>query len=170
VRVTRSGSARASHQMGNADSKQVRGEYVAPELPPGVHEVRVSVYKLPFAIGTLLGGFHSGVVVHGREWSFGGGQAAGTGVYECEPEMNMNYKFKERIPMGTTERPAAEVDAIVAEMKQEWPMTCYQLLEHNCNHFTNALLLRLLGKPAPFFINKLGTSSASYTGPRWEVV
>jgi hypothetical protein len=35
--------------------------------------------------------------VDGREWSFGGGDDDGTGVYPCRPECNDMYKFKERL-------------------------------------------------------------------------
>jgi hypothetical protein len=51
--------------MGNAES-QVAGEYEPPELPANVHEVRLTVYTLPFPGAGFLGGYHSGVVVDGR--------------------------------------------------------------------------------------------------------
>jgi hypothetical protein len=146
--------------MGNADSKQQAGDYVAPtDLPAGTQEVRLTVYKLPF-IGSLLGGYHSGVVVNGCEWSFGGGDAPGSGVYECEPEMNDQYTFKQRVVMGTTDRPAGEIDALLAEMAAQWPQRGYRLLEHNCNHWSTALLMELVGKPTPHFVNKLAEGTA----------
>lgn len=141
--------------MGNEQS-QVAGEYTEPEeLPGGTREVRLTVYKLPFFGAGAVGGYHSGVVLDGREWSFGGGDGPGTGVYSCTPERNECYTFKQRVVMGTTTASDAELSTVLQRLAAEWPRGSYKLLERNCNHFSSHLLKELVGRPAPAFVNQL---------------
>jgi hypothetical protein len=132
-----------------------RGDYTAPVgLPSGHQEKRLSVYKLHFFSGGVVGAMHSGVVVNGEEWSFGSG-VAGSGVFTCEPEQNEDFIFKHRLVMGVCEKPPSDIDAILIRKQAEWQSSSYSVLERNCNHFTSDLLMELVGKPAPAFVNSL---------------
>mmetsp|Transcript_13122 Transcript_13122/g.21326 ORF Transcript_13122/g.21326 Transcript_13122/m.21326 type:complete len:150 (+) Transcript_13122:165-614(+) len=69
-------------------------------------------YTYPFGVGI----FHSGLEVHGREYSFGGHDHATSGIFETAPrEAPPPARFRCTAIVGYTERSPAEVAAAVAE-------------------------------------------------------
>mmetsp|Transcript_104571 Transcript_104571/g.295888 ORF Transcript_104571/g.295888 Transcript_104571/m.295888 type:complete len:360 (-) Transcript_104571:86-1165(-) len=155
--------------MGNDAS--VPGSYKEPELPADVLEIRVSVYKLSIsgmdvldAIGAgILGTYHTGLVVAGDEWSYGGHNYEGkSGVYKIAPEMNSEYIFYQRIVMGqVVGTPQSMLDSIRRfATTPKWAGPCYDLLERNCNHFTSDLCWQLLKKRPPEWINSTANELA----------
>ena len=54
---------------------------------PQEYEVELSVYTLgqKGSIAERAGAYHTGLVVDGVEWAFGGGDGPGTGVWSQEP-------------------------------------------------------------------------------------
>lgn len=148
--------------MGNDAS--VPGDYKEPELPEGLLEVRISVYKLSIsgvdvldAIGAgILGTYHTGLVVAGEEWSYGGHNYKGkSGVYKSTPEMNTDYIFYQRIVMGRIATSTQNMEDSIRKFATtpKWAGPCYDLLERNCNHFTSDLCWLLLKKRPPDWIN-----------------
>ncbi|KAJ0121099.1 hypothetical protein J7T55_008260 [Diaporthe amygdali] len=117
-------------------------------LPPG----RFSSFL--WAIGTSL--LHSGVVINGREYAYGGHDKRGvTGVYWTKPKtLPPGGTFKHEILQGFTLSPQNEIDAIIHEVSQEFQGTSYNLLTKNCNHFTAYLCQRLTGRPGPGWLNR----------------
>lgn len=156
--------------MGNAAEKP--GEYEEPVLPEGVLQVRISVYKLDItgvgfldAIGAgITGAYHSGLVVGGEEWSYGGHDEEGTsGVYACQPEMNENYTFYKRVIVGELKAPPRDVlEKNIHDLAStaDWDGTAYDLMEHNCNHWTSALCWLLMQRRPPDWINNTADSFA----------
>lgn len=155
--------------MGNAAEKP--GEYEEPVLPEGVYQVRISVYKLDItgvgfldAIGAgITGAYHSGLVVAGEEWSYGGHEEEGTsGVYACQPEMNDNYTFYKRVIVGELRAPKKDFERKIHELAStaDWDGTAYDLMEHNCNHWTSALCYLLMKRRPPDWINNTADSFA----------
>ena len=150
--------------MGNSNKQAARqqpgpGLYSSPSsLPPGSLEIRLTVYKLPYI--SAFGGYHSGVVIGNREWSYGGGgDSDDSGVYWCVPEKNTAYTFKKRIIMGVVDHDKMKnMETIIARLQTEWRARDYILLERNCNHFSSTLLMELVGKPSPSFVNELAES------------
>lgn len=149
--------------MGNEAAKA--GQYKEPDLPPGVLEVRLSVYKLRLTgmgvfdeIGSgFLGAYHSAIVVAGEEWSFGGHDQEGiSGVYTTTPEMNEEYSFYDRISLGTVNMTKKQVDAEILNLaaNPRWAGPRYDLTSRNCNHFASDACWTLLKKRPPEWVNK----------------
>mmetsp|Transcript_84642 Transcript_84642/g.149912 ORF Transcript_84642/g.149912 Transcript_84642/m.149912 type:complete len:438 (-) Transcript_84642:50-1363(-) len=148
--------------MGDAASHQP-GDYKEPALPEGVLEVRVSVYKLKLTgtgfldgIGaSMLGAYHSGLVVAGQEWSYGGHEEEGiTGVYTTDPELNPDYSFYQRVIMGRVKASREEVETKIQQLAEKWMGTGYELTEQNCNHFTSEACWLIMKKRPPEWINQ----------------
>lgn len=148
-----------------AEASHTAGAYEEPSLPAGVFEVRVSVYKLQLTgvgfldrIGASLAGtYHTGLVVCGEEYAFGGhDDPSQTGVYTTRPEMNTDYMFYQRIVSGRLEMAISKVKRIVDELaaSPQWLGTAYNLTERNCNHFASDLCWALLRTRPPEWINK----------------
>jgi hypothetical protein len=117
-------------------------------LPPG------RMASILWHIGTSL--LHSGVVINGKEYAYGGHDQAGvTGVYWTKPKTEPpGGTFRCEYLHGFTLAPQNEIDAIVREASEAFQGTAYNLLTKNCNHFTSYLCERLTGKPAPGFLNR----------------
>lgn len=149
--------------MGNDAVKA--GQYVPPDLPEGELEVRMSVYKLKLTgmgvideLGSsMLGAYHSGLVVAGEEWSFGGHDQEGiSGVYTAVPEMNEEYSFYDRVIMGTVRKTKRQVQGEILNLaaNPRWSGLSYELTKRNCNHFASDACWLLLKKRPPEWINK----------------
>lgn len=69
-----------------------------------------------------FGVFHTGLVVHGQEWSFGSG-SSGSGIFSHTPKQAQGAKFRLSIKLGETTANTAEVERIVDNMKPQWQCT-----------------------------------------------
>lgn len=156
--------------MGQAESAQA-GDYTEPDLPAGTLEVRISVYKLNVtgvgfldSLGaSLAGAYHSGLVVAGQEWSYGGHDEEGvTGVYAVEPETNPDFTFFKRQVIGQVTISKADIEKLIKKLQfsQNWQGTRYDLVEQNCNHFTSELCWQILRKRPPDWINNTADTMA----------
>ncbi|KAG9299576.1 hypothetical protein G9A89_020747 [Geosiphon pyriformis] len=120
---------------------------------------RGKVTDFGYRIG--MGVFHSGVEILGREYNFGGHDYDYTGVFIMKPKTGPpNVTFKETITMGFAELDKDQIKDIIQELSEEYRGNTYNLLTRNCNHFSNELCRRLIGKSTPSWINraaKLGT-------------
>ncbi|KAK5134457.1 hypothetical protein LTR08_006504 [Meristemomyces frigidus] len=117
-------------------------------LPPG----RLSSLLWTFG-GSLL---HSGVVIRGREYAYGGHNIRGvTGVYWTRPNfVPPGGTWRCDILQGFTFHTQQEIDAILKEVSDEFLGERYNLLTNNCNHFTSALCEKLTRKAAPAWLNR----------------
>ncbi|KAL2261047.1 hypothetical protein VTK26DRAFT_4767 [Humicola hyalothermophila] len=117
-------------------------------LPPG----RLS--SALWFLGTSL--LHSGVVINGREYAYGGHDRRGvTGVFWMRPGLEPpGASFRCEILHGFTLAPQAEIDAIIREASDEFLGPSYNILTRNCNHFTSYLCERLTGRPGPGWLNR----------------
>jgi hypothetical protein len=86
---------------------------------------------------------HTGVVVEwpsgAKEYFFGGG------VCVTPAGQAMGMPTCEIIPLGRTTKSMAEVDAFLRELSPRFTADTYNLLSHNCNHFSNELAHFLTG-------------------------
>ncbi|KAA6399411.1 MAG: putative pppde peptidase family [Streblomastix strix] len=106
-------------------------------------------FNLPF-----LNIYHTGVIVKGIEYGFGGGASSGTGVWEQFPgRPPPNCTFKEKIDIGESKKSEKEISQIIKTLKEEYQANKYDLAGNNCNHFSNEACMRLCGKPIPSSIN-----------------
>ena len=85
---------------------------------------------------------HTGIVVFGREFFFGGGVCT-TPVGQAMPMPPC-----EIIQLGTTAKTEAEVTAFLSQISPRYTAATYNLLSHNCNHFSNELVHFLTGGAA----------------------
>ncbi|PFH61672.1 hypothetical protein XA68_16682 [Ophiocordyceps unilateralis] len=117
-------------------------------LPPG----RVS--SVLWTVGASL--LHSGVVINGREYAYGGHDRRGvTGVYWTKPKAEPpGGTFRCEIIHGFTLASAHEIDSVLRTASEEFLGTSYNLLTRNCNHFTSYLCQRLTGNPGPGWLNR----------------
>ena len=99
---------------------------------------------------------HSGVVINGKEYAYGGHDRRGvTGVYWTRPRTEPpGGSFRTEILQGFTFATQAEIDAIVRHCSDEFHGPAYNLLTRNCNHFTSYLCQKLTGRPGPAWLNR----------------
>ncbi|KAK3984823.1 desi-like protein sdu1 [Cladorrhinum sp. PSN332] len=137
-----------SHRSTLSLSKTEITIHVYDLLPPG----RIS--STLWFLGTSL--LHSGVVINGKEYAFGGHDRPGvTGVYWTKPKTDPpGGTFKCEILHGFTLATQAEIDSIIRRTSEEFMGTAYNLLTKNCNHFTSHLCQKLTGRPGPGWLNR----------------
>ena len=100
-------------------------------------------------IGKQVDGvWHTGVCVFGKEYYYGGGICVG------EPKKTpYGYPVKE-LDFGYTTKTEADLKAYIKSINNQFTMNTYNVLNHNCNHFTDAALYFLVGKHLPDSILK----------------
>lgn len=156
--------------MGGEVSHQA-GDYREPQLPEGIFEVRLSVYKLEITgvgfldrVGaSLVGAYHTGVVVANEEWAYGGHDVPGkSGVYRTKPELNPDYIFYRRELTGQVKGEYRSIGQQIRQLArtEKWAGPRYDLIERNCNHFASDLCWMLVGKRPPDWINSTAESMA----------
>lgn len=92
---------------------------------------------------------HTGVVVYGNEYFFGGGiqQApAGSTAYGTPIQV---------IDVGVTHVPKDVFEIYLAEIGPRYTAETYSLLTHNCNNFSNEVTQFLVGAGIPDYILQL---------------
>jgi len=105
-----------------------------------------------------IGAFHSGVAVEGvGEWGYGFTEK-GTGVFRCSIRKCMpeRCKFRKTVALGETNKSAYDIYMLVQNFAktQEWQGKNYDLTRRNCNHFSNALAVALVGTEIPTWVNR----------------
>ena len=136
---------------------QLRGR-IMPAFGRRTHKepVVLNVYDLnesnDYMYSWGLGTYHSGVVVHGTEYTF----ASGSGVFTHSPQEAGGAKFRESIVIGEVLMGSHDVDSIVNELKPDFPGDSYNLIMQNCNSFSSALVQKLLpGSDIPAWVNRM---------------
>lgn len=106
-----------------------------------------------------LGAYHTGVEIEGIEYSFSDG-----GILKGKPKMypdSCRYVFKETIVLGTYKGTVNDFRAALTEMQTAFPKGSYDLLNKNCNSFSDAFSERLLGVGIPKWINRLANAGST---------
>lgn len=102
-----------------------------------------------------VGVWHTGIQLYGAfEVTFGGHPDDFTGVFTMPPR-SVPLPIFESINMGRINKSPAEVREILEKIALDYPGNSYHILNRNCNHFSNDLVTRLLGRPMPSYINRL---------------
>ena len=116
---------------------------------------RTEVNDMLMTVG--LGVFHSGIEVHGAEWTFG----SGGGVFSHAPKaVPGGARLRCSVLVGEVEATSREVERIVDSMRAEWPGSRYNVVHCNCNAFSLELGKRLTGRAIPGWINRLSSLGA----------
>lgn len=118
---------------------------------------------------TLEAVYHTGIVVHGREYWFGRG-------LQCAPAERTQMQFGTPLrvdSLGTTEVDAALFQDFLRELSPRYTSETYSLLRHNCNNFSDEAARFLVGRgidqkildlPNVFLSTELGKSLAPMLG------
>lgn len=119
-------------------------------------QLYLNVYDLAPANDFLhpvgLGLYHTGVEILGVEYTF----ASEGGVFYHTPRAVPQATFREQICMGSFDGGKVDVqEAINALGDDKFGPADYNIIRNNCNHFANALCLKMVKKPAPGYINRL---------------
>eukprot|EP00930_Biecheleria_cincta_P072179 TRINITY_DN59619_c0_g1_i1.p1 TRINITY_DN59619_c0_g1~~TRINITY_DN59619_c0_g1_i1.p1 ORF type:complete len:249 (-),score=34.42 TRINITY_DN59619_c0_g1_i1:263-1009(-) len=129
--------------------------------PEDVFKVFLNVYDLnhdwvPFnhALSDILrvgGAFHTAVEVHGQEWSYGM-----EGVRCAEPRRHDVHVYRQTLLIGLTQKSKEQVhDFMERAIMAQWDGDDYDLINHNCCNFTDAVLRHLTGCALPPWVNRL---------------
>jgi len=99
----------------------------------------------PWLLGKTLGGiWHTGIVVHGREYYFGGE------IYQDKPGETRFGPPTAKLTLGITLLSLPELEHfLVNQVRPEFTQKAYSVLHHNCNHFTNRVAKYLVGRQIP---------------------
>ncbi|KAL4571916.1 hypothetical protein LXL04_018683 [Taraxacum kok-saghyz] len=121
-----------------------------------VQKVSLHVYDLSQGLAkqvssALLGKsidgiWHTGIVVYGTEYYFGGGilqTPVGTAPYGTPVQM---------IELGVTKIKQDAFEAYLKEISPRYTHETYSLLKHNCNTFSNEVAQYLVGTTIPQYI------------------
>lgn len=122
--------------------------------------VYLNVYDLSpmndYTYDVGIGFYHSGVQVHGDEWTF-----STSGVFYHRPQQAPNVKFRTKILLGTVNYTSSKVKDIVNSLRDDFQGERYHLLNHNCNCFSESLTFALLNKHIPSYVNRLANIGSS---------
>ena len=126
-------------------------------------EVRVNIYDLHDCNRWLsnvgVGAYHTGIEIAGFEYSY-----SMQGIFKTQPRGAPEpARFKESVVLGVHSGSANDVSRIVNELREEFPPGSYDVLKKNCNVFSNALSLKLLGVEIPRYLNRLAGIGAFFT-------
>ncbi|KAI4356425.1 hypothetical protein L6164_000448 [Bauhinia variegata] len=123
------------------------------------HRVTLNVYDLSQGLARQLsttflgkaieGAWHTGIVVYGNEYFFGGG------IQHC-PAGSTPYGTPLRVvELGITHVPKDVFELYLQEISPRYTAETYSLLTHNCNNFSNEVAQFLVGATIPEYILNL---------------
>ncbi|XP_073301266.1 uncharacterized protein [Primulina huaijiensis] len=98
---------------------------------------------------SIEGIWHTGIVVYGNEYYFGGGiqnAAVGTTPYGTPLKV---------VDLGVTHVPKDVFETYLQEIDHRYTAETYRLLTHNCNNFSNEVAQFLVGASIPDYILNL---------------
>ncbi|KAK4775061.1 hypothetical protein SAY86_009996 [Trapa natans] len=123
------------------------------------HRVSLNIYDLSQGLARQLsmtflgkaieGIWHTGVVVYGNEYFFGGGiQQAPVGATPYGTPLRV-------VELGVTHVPQDVFEMYLEEISPRYTAETYSLLTHNCNNFSNEVAQFLVGVSIPDYILQL---------------
>eukprot|EP00252_Welwitschia_mirabilis_P022066 TRINITY_DN5850_c0_g1_i1.p1 TRINITY_DN5850_c0_g1~~TRINITY_DN5850_c0_g1_i1.p1 ORF type:complete len:291 (-),score=56.73 TRINITY_DN5850_c0_g1_i1:276-1148(-) len=97
----------------------------------------------------IEGIWHTGIVVYGKEYYFGGG-------IQNSPQGQTPYGRPWKVvELGVTHIPKEVLEDFLQEISPRYTTETYSLLSHNCNNFSNEVAQFLVGCGIPDFILRL---------------
>ncbi|KAJ7535719.1 hypothetical protein O6H91_12G043700 [Diphasiastrum complanatum] len=97
----------------------------------------------------IEGIWHTGIVVYGHEFYFGGG------IQSCRLGLTPYGKPLRVIDLGLTQVPKEVFEDYIHEITPRYTAQTYNLLRHNCNNFTDEISQFLVGVGVPEYILRL---------------
>ena len=93
--------------------------------------------------------WHTGIVVYGQEYYFGGGICSGP------PGMTPYGNPVQKIPLGNTELPKELFIDFLKDISPGFTVATYNIFTNNCNNFTDVCANFLVGEGIPAYIVNL---------------
>ena len=104
-----------------------------------------------------MGLYHTSIMVHGNEFSYGGHAMERSGIVVVQEGDSAGLVLKESLPIGYTYYGSDEMDEAIEYFGDFWRGCDYDPFSKNCNHFTEALASYLCEKNVlyyPSYINR----------------
>lgn len=126
--------------------------------------VTLHVYDLSESNSTYyamgFGLYHSGLEVHGTEYSWGT-----DGPFCNEPKKAYGVMYRESLVLGHTNKSSSEVAKIAATVAQEMQKAgSYHILQRNCNHYARAMAEKLVPNCAfPGWVNRAAGLGSAFS-------
>lgn len=121
--------------------------------------VKLYVYDLSQGLARVLspallnkqieGIWHTAVIVYDIEFYYG------QGIFTAKPGSTHHGTPAKVVEMGTTEITPSMFSEFLDSIRADYTAEKYNLLDHNCNHFTNEVCQFLVGKEIPSFVLNL---------------
>ncbi|CAM0942984.1 unnamed protein product [Alopecurus aequalis] len=132
------------------------------------HKVVLNVYDLSNGLARQLSTsflgkpieaiWHTGVVVYGKEYFYGGG-------IQCTPAGATQYGRPVRVvDLGVTHLPVEVFEDYLRDIAPRYTAETYRLMTHNCNNFSNEAAQFLVGAGIPDYILSLPSEVMSSPG------
>lgn len=127
--------------------------------------VTLQIYDLVDQTPFCCGFFHTGVLVRGVEWSFGGGG----GIVGTPPRASVpdGCRFREALLLGYIEN-NADIARCLDRVRPDFQADTYNVVFKNCNDFSHRFCQELFrdqgGRGIPAYINRL-----AWWGRQWPV-
>ncbi|MES1908664.1 MAG: hypothetical protein MHM6MM_001551 [Cercozoa sp. M6MM] len=123
------------------------------------YQVKVYIYDLsngmarqlsPMFLGTTIEGiWHTGIVVFGKEYYYGGG------IQACAPGTSTAGTPQQIVDIGETDLTEDVFRDFLQEISHRFTPETYSLLRHNCNNFSDECARFLCGTGIPSWITGL---------------
>ncbi|CAI9780404.1 unnamed protein product [Fraxinus pennsylvanica] len=130
-------------------------------------QVILNVYDLTpanqYSVWFGFGIFHSGIEVHGKEYGYGAHDFPISGVFEVEPKSCPGFIYRCSVPLGHLNIPPSEFRTFIEGVASEYHGNTYHLISKNCNHFTDDISKRLIGKGIPGWVNRLARLGTKFS-------
>mmetsp|Transcript_88081 Transcript_88081/g.285083 ORF Transcript_88081/g.285083 Transcript_88081/m.285083 type:complete len:174 (+) Transcript_88081:60-581(+) len=78
------------------------------------------------------GAFHCGIEVYSWEWSYDS-----EGIFCCKPRLCQEHNYSESLMMGKSKMSEDEVLMAIQYLSKVWRGEDYNVLNHNCCHFSD---------------------------------
>eukprot|EP00904_Undaria_pinnatifida_P002594 jgi/Undpi1/12335/HiC_scaffold_5.g02011.m1 len=124
------------------------------------HRVQLALYDLSRGLAKTMsmailgkqidGIWHTGLIVYGKEYFFGGGLQSMP--HDVFVEMHGGERPKEYIELGFTDLSQDVFEDFNREINPRYTAQTYDLMKHNCNNYTDESAKFLLGKGIPSYI------------------
>ena len=104
-----------------------------------------------------VGFYHTSVLIHNHEFSFGGHDFPLSGVVSVEAGNNAGLTLKEQVPVGITYYNEYEIEEIINKFGEFWHGIDYDPFGKNCNSFTAKLIEQITNNEEyyyPSYINR----------------
>ncbi|KAJ3681817.1 hypothetical protein LUZ60_014390 [Juncus effusus] len=152
MRLTLTKTSSSKEKLNKKESKSDAGEGIRTHLYLNVYDISpINKYLYWFGLGI----FHSGIEVHGMEYGYGAHEYPSSGVFEVEPRSCPGFTFRRSMHLGTTDMSRAEFRTFLENLSESYHGDTYHLIVKNCNHFTNDVCTRLVGRGIPRWVNRL---------------